>query len=130
VARAYRAWVRGADGSAAADRELARALELAEELGDTNLLAALRRIEDPERGGHVRAPLKDVDWQHLILSSAMTTAPRQPIAGPPAADPSPPPGTDVPDPDDLVECPDCGWIGPADSVYCGGPCGRLLGGAV
>ncbi|MGW0999747.1 VWA domain-containing protein [Streptomyces sp. NPDC002520] len=129
VARAYRAWVRGADGSAAADRELARALELAAELGDTNLLGALRRIEDPERGGHVRTPLKDVDWQHLILSSAMTTAPRQPSADPPAADPSPPPGTDAPGPDDLVECPGCRWIGPADSVYCGGTCGRLLRGS-
>jgi hypothetical protein len=129
VARAYRAWVRGADGGAAADRELARALELAGELRDTHLLGALRRIEDPARTGHVRTALKDVDWQHLILSSAMTTPPREPAADPPAADPASPPGTDAPDPDDLLECPDCNWIGPADSVYCGGVCGRLLRGA-
>jgi hypothetical protein len=124
VARAYRAWLRGPDGRAAADRDLARALELAGELRDTHLLDALRRIEDGPGSGRVRAGLKDVDWQHLILSSAMTSPPQQPAAGPP---PSAPPGTEPgPGSDDLVECPDCKWLGPADSVYCGGDCGRLL----
>ncbi|MGW4568461.1 VWA domain-containing protein [Streptomyces sp. NPDC004561] len=125
VARAYRAWLRAADGRPVADRELARALELAGELGDTQLLDALRRIEDGPGTGRVRTGLKDVDWQHLILSSAMTTPPRPPAADPPA---SAPPGSAEPAPgaDDLVECPDCKWLGPADSVYCGGDCGRLL----
>ncbi|MEW2619343.1 VWA domain-containing protein [Streptomyces sp. NPDC048106] len=122
VAGAYRAWLRGADGRASADRELTRALHLAAELGDTHLLDALRLIEDGPGSGRVRAGLKDVDWQHLILSSAMTTPPLHPAAGPP-------PVPEVsPDADELVECPDCGWLGPADSVYCGGECGRRLRG--
>ncbi|MGW2489028.1 VWA domain-containing protein [Streptomyces sp. NPDC001606] len=122
VARAYRAWLRGPHGRAAADRDLARALGLAADLGDTQLLAALRQIEDGPGTGRVRAGLKDVDWQHLILSSAMTTPP--PPAATPAAAPAPAP---PPAPADaLVECPDCHWLGPADSVYCGGDCGRLL----
>ncbi|MEU1401009.1 VWA domain-containing protein [Streptomyces sp. NPDC005728] len=132
VARAYRAWLRRAEGGAEADRELARALSLAGELGDAHLLAALRRIEAEPGTGRVREGLKDVDWQHLILSSAMTTPPRQPAAGPPAEGPPAPPGADDPAPagaDELVTCPDCQWIGPADSVYCGGDCGRLLKGS-
>ncbi|KUM95923.1 hypothetical protein AQI88_14595 [Streptomyces cellostaticus] len=129
VARAHRAWLRRAEGRATADRELARALALAAELGDAPLLDELRRIEAAPGTGRVRDGLKDVDWQHLILSTAMTTPPRQPAAGapaahPPAAGPSAPPG-----PDELIECPGCRWIGPADSVYCGGDCGRLLKGA-
>ncbi|MYW16718.1 hypothetical protein GT039_14170, partial [Streptomyces sp. SID2955] len=31
--------------------------------------------------------------------------------------------------DGLVECPSCKWLGPADSVFCGGDCGRPLRGA-
>ncbi|WBO63003.1 VWA domain-containing protein [Streptomyces camelliae] len=145
VAEAYRAWLRGADGRAAADRALTRALALAGELDDAQLLGALRRIEDKgESGGgagkggsdgrgtgRVRAGLKDVDWQHLILSSAMTTPPQPPASGPP---PATPPGADPaqeggPDPGGLVECPECGWLGPADSLYCGGDCGRPLRGS-
>ncbi|WDO05422.1 VWA domain-containing protein [Streptomyces murinus] len=122
VARAYRAWLRGSDGRAVADRELARALHLAGDLGDPQLLDALRRIEDTPGGGRIRTGLKDVDWQHLILSSALTTPPRHPAAGPPP-DPGVPPAADA-----LVECPGCGWLGPADSVYCGGECGRRLNG--
>ncbi|MFH8337607.1 VWA domain-containing protein [Streptomyces sp. AM6-12] len=122
VARAYRAWLRGTDGRDTADRELARALRLADELGDARLLVALRRIEDVPGGGRVRGGLKDVDWQHLILSSAMTTPPHHPAAPPPPA-PEIPPDTDA-----LLECPDCGWLGPADSLYCGGECGRRLAG--
>lgn len=122
VARAYRAWLRGTDGRDTADRELARALELAGELGDGHLLDALRRIEDGPGSGRIRTGLKDVDWQHLILSSAMTTPPHHPAAGPPP-DPEVPPAAA-----DLAECPDCGWLGPADSVYCGGECGRRLSG--
>ncbi|MGW4888384.1 VWA domain-containing protein [Streptomyces murinus] len=122
VARAYRAWLRGSDGRAVADRELARALHLAGELGDPQLLDALRRIEDTPGGSRIRTGLKDVDWQHLILSSALTTPPRHPAAGPPP-DPDVPPDADA-----LVECPGCGWLGPADSVYCGGECGRRLDG--
>ncbi|MGW0767183.1 VWA domain-containing protein [Streptomyces sp. NPDC002676] len=124
VARAYRAWLR-TEGPAA-DRELARALALAAELGDAHLLDALRRVEDGPGSGRIRAGLKDVDWQHLILSSAMTT-PHQPAAARPA--PVAPPGAGDPGPaaaGDLIECPDCEWLGPADSVYCGGDCGRLL----
>ncbi|MGW3174238.1 VWA domain-containing protein [Streptomyces sp. NPDC001153] len=123
VAGAYQAWLRGTGGRAAADRHLARALALATELGDTQLLGALRRIEEPG-AGRVRAGLKDVDWQHLILSSAMTTPPQPPSPGPPSA---PPPGTPAPPGTDaLTECPHCKWLGPADSVYCGGDCGRRL----
>ncbi|KOV69357.1 vWA domain-containing protein [Streptomyces sp. MMG1121] len=124
VAEAYRAWLRGTDGRAAADRALTRALALADELGDVQLLGALRRIEDGADPGRVRAGLKDVDWQHLILSSAMTTPP-----GPPACGSPPGPGPEAaggPDPAALVECPHCAWLGPADSAYCGGDCGRPL----
>ncbi|MGW5326581.1 VWA domain-containing protein [Streptomyces sp. NPDC004014] len=135
VARAYRAWLRRAEGRAEADRALARALSLAGELGDAQLLGALRRIEAGPGSGRVRDGLKDVDWQHLILSSAMTTPPQPPPAGPPTAGPPPaaaaPPESGPLAPagsDDLVECPDCAWLGPADSVYCGGECGRLLKG--
>ncbi|MET8610030.1 vWA domain-containing protein [Streptomyces misionensis] len=123
VALAYRAWLRGGEGRPAADREFARAVHLAGELGDTQLLDALRRIEDGPGSGRIRTGLKDVDWQHLILSSAMTTPPRHP-----AGDPSPPAPQAPPAADGLVECPDCGWLGPADSVYCGGDCGRPLRG--
>ncbi|MFF7970898.1 VWA domain-containing protein [Streptomyces sp. NPDC007905] len=138
VARAYRAWLRRAEGGAEADRELARALSLAEELGDAQLLGALRRLAGVPGTGRVRDGLKDVDWQHLILSSAMTTPPEEPAAaGPPAQGPPlagpPDPSGDGPAPggaDELIECPDCTWIGPADSVYCGGDCGRLLRRAV
>ncbi|WP_225830664.1 vWA domain-containing protein [Streptomyces sp. NK08204] len=125
VARAYRAWLRGT-GDGVADRELARAVTLAAELGDDHLLGALGRIEDEPGTGRIRAGLKDVDWQHLILSSAMTTPP-QPAAGPHATAAGP--GAAGPAPAaarDLVACPDCGWLGPADSVYCGGDCGRRL----
>ncbi|MDO0925094.1 VWA domain-containing protein [Streptomyces sp. TG1A-8] len=145
VARAYRAWLRGADGRAEADRELARALTLAEDLGDDQLRGALGRIEGGPGTGRIRGGLKDVDWQHLILSSAMTTPPQRTspgpqAAGPPAAGPpvtgAPPGPAGAPGPGDpgpsgpsgLITCPDCGWIGPADSVYCGGDCGRPLGG--
>ncbi|MFB0615700.1 VWA domain-containing protein [Streptomyces sp. AGS-58] len=75
VARAYRAWLRGPDGHATADRALTQALALAGELGDAQLRAALRRIEATPGTGRVRPGLKDVDWQHLILSSALTTPP-------------------------------------------------------
>ncbi|GGR73678.1 MULTISPECIES: vWA domain-containing protein [Streptomyces] len=78
VAQAYRAWLRGADGRETADRELARALALAAELGDAQLLGALRLIESAPGTGRVRPGLKDVDWQHLILSSALTTPPEPP----------------------------------------------------
>ncbi|WP_330337128.1 VWA domain-containing protein [Streptomyces sp. NBC_00557] len=124
VAEAYRAWLRGDDGRDAADSALARALAVAGELGDTQLLDALRAIEDERNGagtGRIRSGLKDVDWQHLILSSALTTPP------PPGA--QAPPGPGIPDPagaEALTECPECGWLGPADSVYCGGECGRRL----
>ncbi|MEU1013113.1 VWA domain-containing protein [Streptomyces sp. NPDC005890] len=153
VAHAYRAWLRGTDGRATADRELARALALAGELGDAQLLGALRLIETAPGTGRVRSGLKDVDWQHLILSSALTTPPEPPAPAPPAR-PRPsgprtgggaPPGSAPPGgaadppgsagpafpvrPDGLVECPDCRWLGPADSVYCGGDCGRLLRGS-
>ncbi|WEO94490.1 VWA domain-containing protein [Streptomyces sp. FXJ1.172] len=149
VAEAYRAWLRGTDGRAAADRALTRALVLAGELGDPQLLGALRRIEDSgDRGdsgdggdsgdsgagagtGRVRAGLKDVDWQHLILSSAMTTPSESPACGLPPATP-PGPGAAAEggaDPGGLIECPDCKWLGPADSAYCGGDCGRPLRGS-
>jgi hypothetical protein len=124
VAEAYRAWLRGDDGRDAADSALARALAVAGELGDTQLLDALRAIEDDGTGagtGRIRSGLKDVDWQHLILSSALTT--------PPPPGPQPPPGPAIPEPagaEALTECPECGWLGPADSVYCGGACGRRL----
>ncbi|WP_316753116.1 VWA domain-containing protein [Streptomyces herbicida] len=130
VARAYRAWLRGADGRTEADAELGRALALARELDDPQLLRALRQITDEGRepGGRiaVREGLKDVDWQHLILSSAMTTPP-----DPAAAAQGPPAGPDAPGAageggEDLVECPDCKWLGPAGSLYCGGDCGRRL----
>ncbi|MFF5472138.1 VWA domain-containing protein [Streptomyces achromogenes] len=202
VAQAYRAWLRDADGREAADRALARALALAAELGDAQLLGALRLIESAPGTGRIRPGLKDVDWQHLILSSALTTPPEQPsgasagagagtgrggvggpvgagvpggrdgggaapadagaggtgpgeaVAGgagpvgagadgaePADADPGDPgpdhaapggggPGATLPiRPDGLIECPDCRWLGPADSVYCGGDCGRPLRGA-
>ncbi|MCL3992356.1 VWA domain-containing protein [Streptomyces lavenduligriseus] len=270
VAQAYRAWLRGADGRETADRELARALALAAELGDAQLLGALRLIESAPGSGRIRPGLKDVDWQHLILSSALTTPPEPPsgedrrgpsgagrggavgergqaagvagaagpagsaagrpvapgsggprsgdgggeaVAGvgaggtgrggavpggagrggaglvdaslagsgpggedPADADPAGPgpdyaapdhaapggarpggrsadragtPGSPGPGgvraagadaaprpgaappvrPDGLIECPECRWLGPADSVYCGGDCGRLLRGA-
>ncbi|GGS68091.1 vWA domain-containing protein [Streptomyces cinerochromogenes] len=154
VAGAYRAWLRGDDGRDTADRELARALALAEELGDTQLLGALQLIEAAPGTGRVRTGLKDVDWQHLILSSALTTPPEPPAAtprtpapraaGPDAAHAAARPpdgrpaepaaaaplGPAVPvRPDGLVECPVCQWLGPAESVYCGGRCGRLLRGA-
>ncbi|MFF8726144.1 VWA domain-containing protein [Streptomyces sp. NPDC015171] len=153
VAQAYRAWLRGTDSRDTADRALARALALAGELGDAQLLGALRLIEAAPGTGRVRSGLKDVDWQHLILSSALTTPPEQQAAAAPAAVPGPAsagtgpsgppgaPGSGAPPPpepalaglpvraDGLVECPDCRWLGPADSVYCGGDCGRLLRGA-
>ncbi|MFE9906285.1 VWA domain-containing protein [Streptomyces achromogenes] len=184
VAQAYRAWLRGADGREAADRALTRALALAAELGDAQLLGALRLIESAPGIGRIRPGLKDVDWQHLILSSALTTPPEPPSgassgadvgvgtgrggaggpagagvpgsrddggaaradagaggtgpgeagsggAGPAGADPGGrhPGGTLPVRPDGLIECPDCRWLGPADSVYCGGDCGRLLRGA-
>ncbi|MFJ3303724.1 VWA domain-containing protein [Streptomyces sp. NPDC086549] len=131
VARAYRAWLRGADGRAEADAELGRALSLARDIDDTQLLRALRHIADEGRppAGRVtvREGLKDVDWQHLILSSAMTTPP-----DPAAESQEPPAGSGDPgvageQGEDLVECPDCKWLGPAGSVYCGGDCGRRLG---
>ncbi|MEU3523997.1 VWA domain-containing protein [Streptomyces sp. NPDC038707] len=230
VARAYRAWLRGADAREEADRELARALALAAELGDAQLLGALRLIESAPGGGRIRPGLKDVDWQHLILSSALTTPPEPPSGadgqgpggsggspgaghatgargpvrsaggrpeaagagdpgsrdgggaagaeagaggagrggaapggassggvGPVDASPAGPspdhaaeggggadrartPGSPGPDavratgaalpvrPDGLIECPECRWLGPADAVYCGGDCGRLLRG--
>ena len=121
VARAHRAWLRRPEGRETADRDLARALELASELGDAPLLEQLRRIEAAPGTGRVRDGLKDVDWQHLILSTAMTTPPQQPATGSSTAGPPDPPTTDQ-----LTECPDCHWIGPEDSVYCGGDCGRLL----
>ncbi|MEU0331865.1 VWA domain-containing protein [Streptomyces sp. NPDC006193] len=174
VARAYQAWLRGTDDGAAADRALTHALALAGELGDAQLLAALRHIEAAPGTGRVRPGLKDVDWQHLILSSALTTPPRpaagtatgtgagtgaEPAAageearragaeaepagpgtpGPPGKGTPAPPGEGVSAPpsrpaapapptrpDGLVECPHCKWLGPADSVYCGGDCGRQL----
>ncbi|MGW5278229.1 VWA domain-containing protein [Streptomyces collinus] len=129
VGRAYRAWLRRAEGRAEADRRLAHALALARELGDAHLLGALARVEAAPGTGRFRDGLKDVDWQHLILSSAVTTPPEPPAAGQPPPVPPDPPGTDDPapaGPGGLVECPDCGWIGPADSVYCGGDCGRPL----
>ncbi|MBL1084050.1 VWA domain-containing protein [Streptomyces actinomycinicus] len=218
VVRAYRAWLRGPDGNAMADRALAHALALAAELGDTQLLTALRQIEAAPGTARVRAGLKSVDWQHLILSSALTTASQQPsaahptpptptgteasgapgggstsgagggaapappghgraaagpesdsaapsrgagvpvrrgdgVSGSPGAGPGDGPGAGagagagaragagVPSPpgvagppfpgraDGLVECPYCTWLGPADSVYCGGDCGRLLRGS-
>ncbi|MEU2062644.1 VWA domain-containing protein [Streptomyces sp. NPDC013455] len=164
VAKAYRAWLRGADGREAADRELARALALAAELADAQLLGALRLIETAPGSGRIRSGLKDVDWQHLILSSALTTPPRQQAgpggpgasarggasgapgpggsapagtgsAVPPGPGPAGPSGAGAAGPalpvrpDGLVECPDCKWLGPADSLYCGGDCGRLLRGA-
>ncbi|MFF7749513.1 VWA domain-containing protein [Streptomyces sp. NPDC007971] len=129
VARAYRAWLRRTEGRATADRELARALALAAELGDTPLLDALRRVEAAPGAGRVRDGLKDVDWQHLILSSAMTTPPGQPAAGAPQAPPPEAGPAAASGPGELVACPDCSWIGPADSVYCGGDCGRMLKGA-
>ncbi|MEU3828515.1 VWA domain-containing protein [Streptomyces sp. NPDC029080] len=177
VAQAYRAWLRGADGRDAADRELARALLLAAELDDAQLLGALRLIEAGPGTGRVRPGLKDVDWQHLILSSALTTPPEQPKAAGPggaraagtgseapagagagapagpgagaggtvppgpgvcgragadsaAAGPSGADGSGLPvRSDGLVECPSCKWLGPADSVFCGGDCGRPLRGA-
>ncbi|MEU6280140.1 VWA domain-containing protein [Streptomyces sp. NPDC047028] len=124
VAQAYRAWLRGTDGRAEADRALTRALTLATDLRDAQLLDALRRIEAAPGTGRIRDGLKDVDWQHLILSSALTTPPRPPAEGPP----DPPDADDlVPaDPDELIECPHCHWLGPADSVYCGGDCGLRL----
>ncbi|MFE0512581.1 VWA domain-containing protein [Streptomyces sp. NPDC058964] len=131
VARAYRAWLRGADGRAEADTELGRALSLAHELDDPQLLRALRQIADegPQSGSRVtvREGLKDVDWQHLILSSAMTTPP-DPAAAPdePPAAPHAP-GAPGEGGAELVECPDCKWLGPAGSLYCGGDCGRQLG---
>ncbi|MEU0004358.1 VWA domain-containing protein [Streptomyces sp. NPDC006314] len=129
VARAYRAWLRRTDGRAAADHELARALALAEELRDDQLLGALRLIEEGPGTGRVRAGLKDVDWQHLILSSAMTTPP-EPAGGPPGhAAPIGSPSPGGAGPDDLIECPECNWLGPADSLYCGGDCGQLLRGS-
>ncbi|MFE1193658.1 VWA domain-containing protein [Streptomyces olivaceoviridis] len=180
VAGAYRAWLRGTDGRDTADRELTRALALAAELGDTQLLGALRLVEAAPGTGRVRTGLKDVDWQHLILSSALTTPPEASAVGPaeggaaarsaeaagtPPGSGAPPgsigpqgaapPGSAVPQgaaspgpvapqgavppasagpslpvrPDGLVECPGCEWLGPADSVYCGGRCGRPLRGA-
>ncbi|MFI0186386.1 VWA domain-containing protein [Streptomyces sp. NPDC017082] len=144
VAAAYRAWLRGADGRDTADHALARALALAGELGDAPLLAALRLIEAAPGTGRIRSGLKDVDWQHLILSSALTTPPEGPDApaggdhgGPLPAGPhaAGPPGPDAAGPalpvrpDGLIECPHCAWLGPADSVYCGGDCGRPLNGA-
>ncbi|MEU8472512.1 VWA domain-containing protein [Streptomyces sp. NPDC029006] len=229
VARAYRAWLRGPDGSATADHALGQALALADELGDAPLRDALRRIEATPGTGRVRPGLKDVDWQHLILSSALTTPPARtaggggsgPVGGvsvppgdgaaappgdavpaspgadarlspgsgagvpappgggvpvrsgdgapashtpdgslPPEADDPPLPEADAPVPagagvapavlpggpgtpdaphapvpavpavpvraDGLVECPGCRWLGPAESVYCGGACGRRL----
>ncbi|MFI0807017.1 VWA domain-containing protein [Streptomyces echinatus] len=156
VAKAYRAWLRGTDGRDTADLALARALALAAELADTQLLGALRRIEAAPGTGRVRSGLKDVDWQHLILSSALATPPDQAAPAPPAPDQgragasartgagalgpsadgtagppgSAPPGSAGPAvpvrPDGLVECPDCKWLGPADSLYCGGDCGRPL----
>ncbi|MEV6838292.1 VWA domain-containing protein [Streptomyces sp. NPDC051133] len=131
VAEAYRAWLRGPDGRAAADRALGRSLALAAELGDAQLLGALRRIEDGPDTARVRAGLKDVDWQHLILSSAMTTPPAPAAAPVPPGSGTGPPGAAAPAPAGagaLVECPDCQWLGPADAVYCGGDCGRLLRG--
>ncbi|MGW2641174.1 VWA domain-containing protein [Streptomyces sp. NPDC001348] len=131
VAQAYRAWLRGADGRARAGAELARALSLAERLGDARLRDELLRVADrdtaPPHEVHVRDGLKDVAWQHLILSSAMTTshegdgAPEHTPVGPgdpgPAAD-----GAGA-----LIECPHCGWLGPAGSRFCGGACGRPFG---
>ncbi|MEU0048871.1 VWA domain-containing protein [Streptomyces sp. NPDC006309] len=81
VARAYRAWLRGPDGSAMADRALTQALALADELGDAQLRDALRRIEATPGTGRIRPGLKDVDWQHLILSSALTTPPARTTGG-------------------------------------------------
>ncbi|MGW3354743.1 VWA domain-containing protein [Streptomyces bungoensis] len=129
VARAYRAWLRRAEGGPEADRALGQALALAAELGDAQLLGALHRIEAAPGTGRVRDGLKDVDWQHLILSSAMTTPPEGPAeyaAAPPGTGTHAPPGTGA---DGLVECPECAWLGPPDSVYCGGECGRRLKGA-
>ncbi|MBV2355716.1 VWA domain-containing protein [Streptomyces sp. J2-1] len=137
VARAYRAWLRRAEGADEADRELGRALALAAELGDTQLLGALRRIEVTAGTGKIRTGLKDVDWQHLILSSALTTPPRQPSPAGSPRETEPAASEDGTDgtggtggadgPAELTECPGCGWIGPADSAYCGGDCGRPLG---
>ncbi|OIJ94774.1 VWA domain-containing protein [Streptomyces monashensis] len=133
VAEAYRAWLRGSEGRAAADRALARVLAVAGELDDAQLVGALRRIEEKgEDGtgpgtGRVRSGLKDVDWQHLILSSALTTPPEPGAPGPPpGAGPAPEGGAG---PGDLIECPECKWLGPADSAYCGGDCGRPLRGS-
>ncbi|MFF4016411.1 VWA domain-containing protein [Streptomyces sp. NPDC001843] len=128
VAEAYRAWRRGADGRARAGEELARALSLADRLGDARLRDELLRVADrdaePPHEVHVRDGLKGVDWEHQLLSSARTTshepegAPEYPPVGPgPAADGA----------GGLMECPHCGWLGPTGSRFCGGKCGRPLG---
>ncbi|MFI5686666.1 VWA domain-containing protein [Streptomyces sp. NPDC051636] len=128
VGDAYRAWLRGADGRAQASAELARALSLADRLGDARLREDLLRVADrdatPPYEVHVRDGLKDVDWQHLILSSAMTTP--QPAGAPEHV----PAGSGDPAGDgggELIECPHCKWLGPAGSLFCGGDCGRPLG---
>ncbi|MFE9452360.1 VWA domain-containing protein [Streptomyces sp. NPDC006739] len=130
VVAAYRAWQR--TDALEADGEFARALALARELGDTDLLATLRRLEDEPGSGHLREGIRDVHWHRLILTTAITTPPDPvpPAAPDPAPRPSdggrrengPPVGADR-----LVQCPKCGWKGPPDSVYCGGVhnCGRL-----
>ncbi|MGN5380729.1 hypothetical protein ACQ4WX_37300 [Streptomyces lasalocidi] len=66
-----------------------------------------------------------MDWQHLILSSALTTPPEPSAPGPPPGAGRAPEGG----PGDLAECPECKWLGPADSAYCGGDCGRPLRGS-
>ncbi|MEU5599683.1 VWA domain-containing protein [Streptomyces sp. NPDC020298] len=131
VAEAYRAWLRGAEGRARASAELTRALSLADRLGDTRLRDELLRVADrdasPPHEVHVRDGLKHVDWQHLILSSSVTTPPEQAEA--PGHTPAGPrdPGPAGDGGGELVRCPHCEWLGPAGSRYCGGDCGRPLG---
>ncbi|MFF4750205.1 VWA domain-containing protein [Streptomyces sp. NPDC002514] len=144
VLHAHQAWRRGETGRPDADAALARAVALAGELGDAQLLGALRKVADTAGPGaaRVRDGLKGVDWQHLILSSAMTTPHRSPAAGPGAEGegtgdaPAGAEGTGGGTADGagagagggtLAECPTCHWLGPPGSRFCGGDCGRELG---
>ncbi|MFE9610115.1 VWA domain-containing protein [Streptomyces sp. NPDC006012] len=140
VLHAHQAWLRGGAGRPDADAALARAVALAGELGDAQLLGALRKVADTSGPGaaRIRDGLKDVDWQHLILSSAMTTPHRSPAAEPgaeeegtgdaPAGGDGTADGGGIAGGGALVECPACHWLGPPGSRFCGGDCGRELGG--
>lgn len=131
VAEAYRAWLRGADGRVRASAELARALSLADRLGDTRLRDELLRVVErdvtPPHEVHIRDGLKHVDWQHLILSSSVTTPPEPGEAPGPAPGGPADPGPAGDDGGELVRCPTCEWLGPAGSRFCGGDCGEPLG---